>query len=298
MAAVEAAPIEEVAAPPSTETAPEIAPTTPESSPEGEPESEIDETRLELFRELFKGAKVDELRAALDEVPEDVRGELESEIERRVEQRTSTRQKEVDTAKTARRSAFEPLAAKRGDAQSWLARQVGKAKAGDFDALQNPDQLIAAIDDYYNGGIAHVSVENEKAIDQVFDKHLPNLTPEEQAALDKPLYDFGRTGEVSKVLPKLMELAIERAKSDAFAEGVKKGEASKQAKVALAEKLAKLSEIKQQSPGRVPNGRSQTASGNRAALLAEMKSIDPTTAEGYAEWQKRSEEFKRRVIGR
>lgn len=243
-------------------------------SPEGDDVDEAAETRLELIRELFKGAKADELRAALDEVPPEIRGELEAEIERKGEQRAQTRQREVSDAKTVRKSGLEPLAQARQGAQTWLSQQIGKAKAGDFDAL-NPDQLIGAIDAYYNGGIAHVSLENEQALDKAIDTYLPNLTESELKELDKPLYEFGRTGEVAKALPKIVELAIERAKADAFAEGVKKGEQSKQAKSALAERLAKISEIKKQAPGVSPRGRSQTAGDRRTSLMNEIEAIDP-----------------------
>ena len=295
MAAVPAPPNEAPAKPEQQESVAET-PVTP-SPAEGDGEAAADETKLELIKDLFKGATVAELKAALDVVPTEIRSELESEIERRGEQRVRTREKEIDEGQTARTAAFQAIASDAQKAQFALQQRVKAAKQGDAFALSDPDTLASEIDAYRNGAIASVALENEALMAPVRRQFLPDPTPEEKAKLEKALYEDGRRGTFTQV-PVVVELAIARARAEGHAAGLKEGADSKAAKESLAAKLAKITEVKQQSPGVPINGKPASSEGARAALMRDMKSIDVTTAEGYAEWQKREAEFKKAVLNR
>lgn len=254
---------------------PEVVTPEEPASPEGDAPSEGGGERLEVIRDLFKGATVAELRAALDDVPTDVRSELEAEIERRGEQRAATRKRETQEATESRLGLWKPYAERYQRAQSYLQAAVSRAKAGDIDAISNVDAITAAMDDYHNGGIAKVVLENEAYVGPLVDRLLPDLTPEEQKKLDKPLYEFGRTGLASHVMPVLAELAMERARKEGFDEGLKKGQQDREAKVALAEKLAKIEEIRKQAPGVPVTGQAVSKTDERTRLQKEIAAFDP-----------------------
>ncbi len=256
---------------------PEPVVATPEepASPEGDAAPEEGGERQEVIRDLFRGMTVAELKAALDEVPTDVRSDVEQEIERRGEQRATTRQKETKDATESRLKLWQPYAERYPKAQSFLQQAVSKAKSGDTDALTNVDALTAALDDYHNGAVAKVVLENEGYVSTWLDAILPDPSPEEKSKLDKPLYEFGRTGLASHVVPVATELAMERARKEGFEAGVKKGQQDKEAKAALADKLAKLQEIKNQAPGVPVHGSAVSRSSERSRLQKEIDDFDP-----------------------
>lgn len=230
--------------------------------------------RGELIRELFKGATVDELRAALEDVPAETRSELEAEIEKRGETRAQTRKHEMSEAKANRLAAWKPYIDNLSSADGYVKGSIARMKAGDQTDL---NQLERAINDATLGHTGRVLIENESYVDNLIDQVLPDLTAEEAKSLDKPLYEFSRTGQAGKIIPDVFKLALERAKTEAFAEGVKKGEGNRETKIKLAEKLAKIAEIRKQAPGVSLNGHAESTSDRRSALVQEIDAIDPFT---------------------
>ena len=69
------------------------------------------------------------------------------------------------------------------------------------------ETLTAAINDYRNGAVAQVVLQNEAYVDTLIEKFLPDITPDEESQLEKPLYEFGRTGVAAELVPLLLTLA-------------------------------------------------------------------------------------------
>ncbi len=264
-------------------------------SPEEGETPEDDGTRQNLLKDLFKGATLAELKAALEEAPTEIRDELVGEIERRGEQRVQTRQKEVDTALDARTTAFRTAQQQAEQARVTLQAKVTRAKQGDTFALSDADALANEIDAYRNGAVASIALENEALMAPIRSQFLPDPSAEEKAKLEKALYEDGRRGTFTQ-FPVVMELAIERAKAEARAEGIAEGKRSLEAKESLLSKAAKLTEVKKQSPGVPMNGKAASSGSVAQAAVADMKKLDVTTAEGMAEFKKREDEFKRAVL--
>lgn len=235
-------------------------------SEEGEPDST---ERLDTLKELFKGATVAELRAALDDVPPEVRSELESEIERRGEQRERTRKQEVDSSTDERLGAYKAVKDAATSAESHL--KVELKKLADQEDLVYAQALATQIESYKAGGIAAIVEKNEQAIGPLLQQYLPDQTAEEKERLDKPLYQFGKTGEVDKALTVIMELAVARAKAEGIKEGQGQAARSRESKESLAEKAAQIMAVKKQSPGAPIKGGSLTAASLREQYSTKMQ---------------------------
>lgn len=265
-----------VAVEPQTIAAPEVEEVSPAPQEAGEaaPAEDAGSVLRDFFRQHVTSPE--EFAAALEEVPEEFRTPIMQEWERRGEQRSRTRKQETDTARDGRLGTWKPYADNYANAEAFLQSAIRRANAGDLDALSNVQVLAKAMDDYRNGAVGKVILENEAYVPDLIDTLLPDLTPEEQQKLDKPLYEFGRTGIASKVVPLAVELAQERARKAGYDEGFKKGQQDRAAKAVLAEKLTKLEEVRKQAAGLPVNGRAVTVEDERAQIQREISQFDPT----------------------
>lgn len=257
-----------VPAPPETPAEP-VEPVAPPETPPASPppsttvgDAEQDDGEREPDLSALKGLSEAQLEAVLEAADPEARDRVVGKYETAGEQRARTRKQEMDGAKTSRLGLWKPYVDNLPAAKGYVDGTLARVKAGDFDAL-DPKVLEAAIRDAGFGATGQILLENEAYVDTVLDTFLPDMTPEETQALDKPLYEFARTGMAGKVMPVLMELALKRAKAEGVAEGIKKGLSDKQAKQELAEKLEKIETIRKEAPGVIPNGKAPTSQSQR-----------------------------------
>ena len=268
---------------------------TPEPvvSPEGEAPQEPAE-RIDL-REILKTATPAELRALMDSAPEESRAAVEQEIEGRGEQRAQTRKKEVDTATSERLSAWKPYVDNLPNAQAYVNGQLAKLKAGEF--LDNPTLFEQASQQLNVGTLGKVVLENEAYVPGLVEEYLPELTKEEAALLDKPMYKFGQTGMAKEAVAAIFKVAVARARTEAFAEGVKKGEGNLTAQESLVEKLTKATLIRKEGAGVGING-SSAPNDNRATIqrdIAQLKQDINTGSITQAQYAERDQDIQRRI---
>ncbi len=277
VAAPVAAPPEAPVAPPPVDpgiAAPVEAPPSPAPAGETPPTPDAGDVLKDFFRLHVKSPE--ELQAALESVPEEFRAPITSEWERRGEQRVQTRAQEVQTAKDARMAVWQPLATEYPRAEAYLNAAVNRAKAGDPEALSNVDGIAQAINAYRNGAVAKIVLENEGYVPKLMDSLLPDLTKEEEAKLERPLYEFGRTGVASQVVPLIAELAIQRRETAAFEKGRQKGLKDLGAKERLAEAATNLQRIKNETVGVSPAGSQVSREGALSSINQEIAAFDPT----------------------
>lgn len=295
MALVSSVPVE--TAPP-VEVPPVEAPTEPvvtpevEASPEGDAQQPSERTDL---AEVLKTVSAAELKELLAAAPPEAREEYEREVESRGEQRAQTRKKETEKATSERLSAWKPYVDNLPNAQAYVNQQLAKLKAGDM--LDNPTMFEQANQQLSVGVLGKVVLENEAYVPELVNKYLPEMTTEEAQKLDKPLYKFGQTGMAKEAVSAIFEVAVERAKAEAYAEGVKKGEGNLQAKESLVEKLKKVQEIKQQGVGVGINGGAAPAEGSDAIQkdIAQLKQDINSGKITQAEYAERDKKLKQRI---
>ena len=250
------------------------APASPEVTGEPQPQAESGDPNVlrEFFRQHIKSPE--ELAAALEEVPEEYRAPIVSEYEKRGEQRRQTQEKEKQTARQSRLDAWQPYVEKYTSAEAYLTATMARAQAGDESAWNAP-QLAAAINDYRNGAVGKVLLANEAYVPELVDSLLPEMTREEQQRLEKPLYDFARTGLSKDVVSAAMELYGARMQAKGYEAGMQKGLKDREAKAALAEKVQKIAEIQKQAPGIAVPGAQSSRESQLEQVRLEIADFDP-----------------------
>lgn len=266
MSAVEAPPVVVEQAP----TEP-VVPSEPAPSPvEGEQQEQPEGNGSAIPRADTR----EEIEAFLASASPQAREAYERDVEARGEQRAQTRKKETDTAVAGRLEAWKPYVDNLPNAQAYVTAQMAKVKGGDL--LDDPKLFEQASQQLNVGTLGKVVLENEAYVQPLLDKYLPELTKDEADKLDKPLYKFGQTGMAKEAVNAIFEVAVERAKKEAFDAGVKKGEGNLAARESLLEKYEKVAKIKQEGAGVSPNGKPSSVADERARLGAEIAAFDPT----------------------
>lgn len=279
-------PVEEPVAVPVEEPVAEPEPVA--SPPEGGEEAAPSEGN-DLLRQLASSASADELRILIDAAQPEEREKLVKDYEGRGEQRALNRKKEVSQKAEERLAQWKPFVDNLPNAQAYVNQQLSRVKAGEL--LDNPQLFEQVQQQIVTGAIGQMLLSNEAYVPTLVEKYLPEMTVDEQAKLEKPLYKFGQTGLAKDAIESIFEVALDRATQEAFDKGVAKGEGNLKARETLLEKLTKAQQIKNETAGVSPNGKAVSLSDERARLNAEIQSFDPSKMT-FTEGQEKLKELR------